>query len=109
MKGSYKDNIFILMFLSAIVFSLIALNGCATGKRSSATTPIKIKGKKEILVARNIGRGGNIYHPNWCGNNALLYEGDNIGIEIIDFITKKRFQISETSNNTALNCSPDGR
>ncbi len=109
MKGSYKDNIFILMFLSGIVFSLTALNGCVAAKQASVTTPIKIKGKKEILVARNIGRGGNIYHPNWCGNNALLYEGDNIGIEIIDFITKKRFQISETSNNTALNCSPDGR
>lgn len=108
MKGIYRNRFFFGMFLFGTVFLLVVLNGCVAGKEASAPT-LKIKDKKEVLVAQDIGRGGDISPPRWCGNNALLYEGDYIGIEMIDFIKKKRVQISDTRNDTALNCTPDGK
>lgn len=108
LKDSCKSRLFTGMFLFNVGFLLIALNGCAVLKQVQEI-PIEIQDEQEILVAEDIGRGGDIFSSRWCGNNALLYEGDNIGIEMIDFITKERVEISETGNDTALNCSPDGK
>ena len=95
-----------------MVFLFIAING---GLRESVSGEgaIRIKGAQEILVAEDVGRGGDIWPPRWCGNNALLYRGEHIGLEKIDFITKERVQVQAQAigsiNYTGLNCSPDGR
>ncbi len=93
--------------LSIIIFSLILLNGCA-GNLILVSTPIKIKGAKEILVAEDIGKGGTLYSPVWCGNNAVLFKTGN-GIELIDFTSKEKVEISVDREDWPLNCTPDGR
>lgn len=108
LKDSCKNRLRTGMFLFNACFLIIALNGCA-GLKQAQEIPVEIQGEQEILVAKDIGRGGDIFFPRWCGGNALLYEGDNSGIQMIDFITKERVEISETMNDATLNCSPDGK
>jgi hypothetical protein len=106
MRGLFMNRNNFLLFLLIIFFSL---NGCADLKQEPEETAIRIKGKEEMLVARDVGRGAGIFLPRWCGNNALLYIGDNIGVELINFTTKKRVQISENRDDTSFNCTPDGK
>jgi hypothetical protein len=68
---------------------------------------------KEILVAKDQGRGGEFFSIGLCGSRGVLNDGDNlndnIGIEFIDFATKERIQISSNPGHKAIGCSPDGR
>jgi hypothetical protein len=100
-----NKNIFLTLFLVI----LFPLNGCAGLKQGPEERAIRIKGKKEILVAKDVGRGAGVYTPRWCGNNALLFKGKNIGIELIDLVSKRRVQISSDPHDTPLNCTPDGK
>jgi hypothetical protein len=106
MRGLFMNKHFPFLLLLVVLFPL---NGCAGLKQGPVDTALKIKRKEEILVARDIGKGSSTYHPKWCGNNALLFKGENIGVELIDFMTKKRLQISTGEDEWPLNCSPDGR
>lgn len=109
MKDSYKNRTFIWIFIAGAVFSLLALNGCASSL-VSANTLTKIEGKKEILVARDIGRGGEIYLIRWCGNNGLAYRiVDTDDAEMLDFQTGKRTPIDIGPHDILLNCTPDGK
>jgi len=104
-KGSYRNRIFTAIFLLGIVFSFVALNGCMAGKQVSANEPIKIKGGKEILVARDV-----IYdHLTWCGRtNALVYVVDEAGTFWHDIETGKKVQVAGWGN-FPLVCTPDGK
>src|SRR3990172_11151683 len=103
MERKHKKLFFLalcLIFLAtAIVYYLFKKDAYEAGKTKLG---------KEILVMRDVGGGGTIYRPNWCGNNALLFRKGNIGIELIDFISKKRIKISSDRGDWPLNCTPDG-
>ena len=96
----------VLLFGMVLLFT--AFGGCLRGP-SSGERAIKIKGAQEILVAEDVGRGGEVWPPRWCGNNALLYSGEQIGIEKINFITKERVRVSDRHQDSVLGCSPDGK
>ena len=88
----------------ALVFLLA---NCVTKAHSEEGAGIK--GEKEMLVARDVGSGGEIYATRWCGNSALLFQVKNIGIEMIDFTTGQKMQVSEDMWSIPLNCTPDGK
>jgi hypothetical protein len=108
MKGSYKNKIVICIFLFCIVSSLIAIGGCAAGKQASATTPTKIKEKKEILIVEDIGGGLPFQILGWCGNTALLIDSDEFGKEWVD-LNGNRVTISKESGDYPIGCPPDGK
>jgi hypothetical protein len=107
MKNSHKTKIFTPMFLFSVAFSFIALNGYAV-KPALATTPTKIKGGKEILVARDIGGGSPFGVIEWCGNDALLINSDKFGKEWVDFNGNK-VTVSTKETDHLIGCTPDGR
>jgi hypothetical protein len=97
---------FLLLFL-VILFSL---SGLEVESPAAEGTAVKIKGKKEILVARDVGRGGGIYSLRWCGKRGLIYRLDNTSeVESIDFLSKERTKIVLNRYDTLLNCTPDGK
>ncbi|HLC17682.1 MAG TPA: hypothetical protein VJM57_01530 [Thermodesulfobacteriota bacterium] len=106
MKVSYANKFFFGIFLSCMFFSPVALNGCA-GNPFSANTPMKIRGEKEILVARDIG-GGLPYSLMWCGNTALLAYGGEFGTVWVG-LDENRVTISTKSTDYPRNCTPDGK
>jgi len=71
--GLYKNRIIVRIFLPRIVFSLIALNGCAG----------LYQGEK--VAARNTGApvlvSPDSDHMIWCGNDALIYAYDESDYE----------------------------
>lgn len=105
MKGKHKKWFFLALCL---VFLVMAIAYYLVEKEVYEGTG-KTKLGKEILVAKDQGRGGQTYPERWCGTRGVLNEGDNIGIEFIDFVTKERIQISPNPHDTAIGCSPDGR
>ncbi|MFQ5441941.1 MAG: hypothetical protein ACE5EB_04365 [Thermodesulfobacteriota bacterium] len=111
MKSPYKKTIPGRVFLAGLLFLvIIILSGCAGLNPAHERTHIKIKGKKEILVAKDIGKGGEIYPPRWCGNNGMAYRiVANDEVEMLDFQTGKRTPINIGPRDILLNCSPDGR
>ncbi|NIX02002.1 MAG: hypothetical protein GWN13_27935, partial [Phycisphaerae bacterium] len=109
MKTLLENKIFIRMLLCGVISSLAVLSGCATVKQVSVTTPIKIKGKKEILVAEDIGRGSGVSRVFWCGNDALVAYSDKTGMELIEVQGGKRIEVSRNGQDYPFNCSPDGR
>ena len=106
-KGACKNRA-VGVFILGVAFLFFALNGYA-GEKQAKDRVIKTGFGKERLVIRDIGRGADISLPRWCGNNALLFRGDNIGIEMIDFAKNKRVQISAGRGDMPLNCSSDGK
>lgn len=94
-----------------MVFLLMAVAYYLIGKKGSEAGKTRIG--KEILVAKDQGRGGGTYPESWCGSRGVLNKGDNLndrlGIEFIDFATKERIQISSNAHDRAVGCSPDGR
>ncbi|MBI5599215.1 MAG: PD40 domain-containing protein [Deltaproteobacteria bacterium] len=103
MRGSYKYTKGILLF-----FLLTAATGraCLTQARDAN---VKIKGKEEMLVAEDIGRGSSVYPVFWCGNDAIVVYNEEIGIELIEVPTGKRTKVSANALDYPFNCSPDGR
>lgn len=97
------------VILFIIVFLLGQLNLYAGDRPAEGDKNLIIDVARERLVARDVGRGGAINMLRWCGNNALLFSGDNIGIEALNFVTGKSVQISANRRDLPLNCSPDGR
>jgi hypothetical protein len=95
-----------VLLLSLII--LLPLSGCAALKQGPEDTAIRIKGKKEILIAEDISRGDMLYRPKWCGDDALLFRVGDIGIVLIDFATKKRIIVSTDPDDWPVNCTPDG-
>src|SRR3990170_1785017 len=108
MKGSCVNKFFFGIFLSGLAFSFFVLNACATEKRASVTTPTKIEGKKEILVARALGSGGPFSIIGWCGNTAFLIDSDEFGKEWID-LNGNRVTVSKESDDYPIGCTPDGK
>lgn len=97
------------MFFFGVAFLLAVLNGCA-GLKQTQDTPYKIQNKKEILVARDIGRGGAIYLIRWCGKSGLVYRiVETREVELLDFRTGKRTPVDIDMQETHLNCTPDGK
>lgn len=93
---------------------LLPLWGCAGlpgGPKAAgpADTAVAAKGGEEILVAEDFIRGWHFFFMGWCGNSALLFAGHDMGVVLIDLVTKKRIRISEDSDDRPLNCTPDGR
>ncbi|MEK6531585.1 MAG: hypothetical protein AABZ23_03720 [Deltaproteobacteria bacterium] len=107
MKKIYKNRIAAGIFFSFVAFSF-SIYGCAAGKPASVTTPIKIKGEKEILVARDIGGGLPFSLIRWCGNNALLIYGGEFGTQWVD-IKGNKATISTNSADYPVDCTPDGK
>lgn len=110
MKGLYKNRISTTTLLLCTALLFIFLTGCAGLNPAHERTHIKIKGKQEILVAKNIGRGGEIYRQRWCGNSGMVYRlVDTEDVEVLDFETGKRTPVNIGHNDILLNCSADGR
>ena len=62
------------------------------------------------LVARDIGRGKNLYfRPSWCGDIALLFEVGKRGVLHVDLETRIRRYIVSGTRYSPVNCSPDGK
>ena len=92
-----------------IVLFLFSFTGCAGVEKRSDIKPIKIEAGKEILIARDVGRGGSSF-TRWCGGEAILIDVETHGVEYINLRTKKRIRISkENDSGTPLNCTPDGK
>lgn len=96
-----------IILLSLVI--LLSLSGYAGTEHRSKTAGTEIKGKKEVLVARDIGKGDEASGYMWCGKTGLLYKTEAIGTELIDIITKKKVLISKNPLDRFLNCTPDGR
>jgi len=110
MKGSYKNRISTITLPLCTALLFIFLTGCASLKTAPPKTFIEIKGKKEVLVAKDIGRGGEIYRQRWCGNNGMVYRlVDTEDAEVLNFETGKRTPVNIRQNDIFLNCSADGR
>lgn len=73
---------------------------------------VKIKGEKELLVAKDIGGGlpfsHTFYLKGWCGNTSLLIHGTETGIELLDFNGNKT-TVSSKGTDYPLGCTPDGK
>lgn len=91
------------------IFFLLALDGHGAEKGDSKSSSARIDAGKEILVARDIGNGDVIFDWRWCGNNGLLYRGDNVGVEVLDIPGRKRTRMPLNREDTLLNCTPDGK
>jgi hypothetical protein len=93
------------MFLSGMVFSFVAFNGCADFKLGPEGRGARIKGGKESLVQRDVT--GN--RPIWCGpgRTELVYVVDDVGIFRYDIETGKRVQITGWGD-WPVACTPDG-
>lgn len=102
MEEKYKK----LFWAVCLIFLAAAIAYYAIGKDDYEGGKTKLG--KEILVAMDAGEGGTIYKPNWCGSNALLFK-TGTGIQLIDFVSKKRMRISADRKDWPLNCTPDGK
>ena len=107
-KGSFKNRFFTGMFLPGMVLSLIALNGCAGLKQAQEDAGITIEGKKEMLVAEDIGRGHRVSSVFWCGSYAIAVYNEKIGLELIKIPTGERVKVSLKEHDYPFNCSPIG-
>jgi hypothetical protein len=96
-------NIFLLLLII-----LFTLNGCAGLKQGPEVSTVKIKGKKEILVAKDIGKGSGAYPVLWCGNDAIVAYNEEMGIELIKVPNGERVRVSPNESDYPFNCSPDG-
>lgn len=104
--GGYLMRKKTIILLSLVI--LFSLSGYA-GSKGSEGAGIKIKGK-EVLFARDIGRGGSIYLKRWCGNSGLVYRiYDTDDAEMLNFQTGKRTPIKVGPHDVLLNCSADGK
>lgn len=100
-------RIIALLLLSLIIF--FPLSGCEAQRQRPEDTVIRIKGQKEILVARDIDRGGEgFYTLKWCGNRGLIFRSQNLGVGLIDFESKEKVKLDQNLYDALLNCSPDG-
>ena len=108
MKGSFRNGFFTGMFLAGIILSLIVLNGSAAGKQARINKPVKIKGKEEILVAKDIGIGSGAYPVFWCGSYAIAVYNEKIGLELIRIPTGERVKVSLKEHDYPFNCSAGG-
>ena len=108
MKVSYANKFFFGIFLSCMFFSLAALNGCASLNQAQHT-PTKIQGKKELLVAKDIGRGSDVHPVFWCGNDAIVVYNEEMGIGLIKIPSGERVNVSHNALDYPFNCSPDGK
>ena len=89
---------------------IFLLANCAAVPRAEEGAAAGIKGKKEILVARDIDRGGEgFYSLKFCGSSRLLFRSRNSGVGLIDLRTKDRIKLDLTLSDALLNCTPDGR
>ncbi len=115
-----KAHLKIPIMLAAMVFLFLTVSSTNSQDQepvpAETNTPIKsakyleIITGEEILVIRDIGKDGFSSLPIWCGNNSLIfYSGKNIGMLVVNFITKKSVHIKKGGNNRPLNCTSDGR
>ncbi len=107
MEGSHKNNIFIVIFLSGILFSLVVLYGCVAGGPALLKNPLRTEGEREILIARDIGGGLGFSLIRWCGNKALLIYGDEFGTQWVD-LKGNRVTVSTKGTDYPVDCTPDG-
>ncbi|MBI5560555.1 MAG: hypothetical protein HY883_04715 [Deltaproteobacteria bacterium] len=103
-KGTHKNGTYIMTALSM----LIILTGCA-GLMQARDASVNIKDKEEILVEKDIGRGKSVYHIEWCGKNGVTFDGDNVGVVLLDLLTKEKMQTGLTREDTILSCTLDGK
>ncbi len=98
-----------IKFIFAIFFCLVLLSSfpcyaeVKAGQRDSSTLG------KEILVAKDLGGGDDVYYTRWCGNNALIYKRVNAGVEWVDIHTRERIKIKIDYDDLPLNCTPDSQ
>lgn len=107
MKCLYKNKIFTMIFLFSMVFSFVALNGCARLNQGSAVATGAKKEGKEILVAEDIGGGLPFSLIRWCGNAAFLIYGGESGTEWVD-LNGNKVTVSTKGTDYPIDCSPDG-
>lgn len=88
-----------------IVLLMLTLSACAGVERGPEETAIgKIRGGREILVARNI----NNTLPVWCGEgNAMIYEYYEEGLFFHDLDTGKKLKLGGAEASPVA-CTPDG-
>ncbi|MFQ5441939.1 MAG: hypothetical protein ACE5EB_04355 [Thermodesulfobacteriota bacterium] len=108
MKSPYKKTIPGRVFLAGLLFLVIILTGCAGLKPASQHTSTKIKGKKEILVARDVTNR----RPIWCGRKAaLVYSVSDESAsweEIFWFDVETGGKIKVAEPGTPMACTADG-
>jgi len=108
MKGSYKNRISTITLPLCTTLLFIFLTGCASLKTAHERTHIKIKGKKEILVARDLEGGQPFYVTGWCGNDAVLIRSEISG-QVWLGLNGKRVTVSTKKSDFITGCTPDGK
>ncbi|MFQ5428073.1 MAG: hypothetical protein ACE5EZ_03735 [Thermodesulfobacteriota bacterium] len=93
--------------MSLAIFLLALPDKSAVAK--DVESPARSVGKKEILVAKDIGRGSGGWPLFWCGSDGVVVYNKEMGIELIKVPSGKRIKISQSKLEYPFNCSPDGR
>lgn len=104
MRGLYDNRIHAITLLLGATFMIIFLTGCVGLKPAPPKTSIKINGKNEVLVAKDVSN----VRPFWCGRKAILvYSTESKGVFYYDLKSGKKVNIANW-RNTPLVCTPDG-
>lgn len=109
----------ILLTLIPVVFFGFVLGGCEGGEKTGQPpAPVSeerveevdagIKAGKEILVARDVGRGSDVYPVFWCGNDSIVVRNERIGIELVSVPSGESVNVSPGERDHPYNCTPDG-
>jgi hypothetical protein len=96
-----------LTFILILLVTLFPLTTSA-GSKAGEIAGIRSKGKKEVLIARDVGGGLPYSVKLWCGNNALLIYGEEFGTQWIG-LNGKKITVSAKSTDYPGGCSPDGK
>lgn len=108
MKKIRIKKIFLTFF--AGIISVVFFYGCAGTGIKLDETEIKIKGRKEILVASKYDRGGDSFFTlKWCGNTGLIFRSEKLGVGLIDMKTGEKTVLNLTLSDTLMNCTSDGK
>jgi hypothetical protein len=92
------------MFLSGMVFSFVAFEGCADFKLGPEGRGVRIKGGNEILVQRDVTNE----RPLWCAKRGMLvYSKEDKGVFYYDIKTDRNVNVADRGN-VPLACTPDG-